>query len=472
MVFSGRLIKMVFTQEKAILYYEEDKITLYSSLFPEGTEYLFSKYPPHLIFKAIAKEHKIFKVTIILASNLLSFHTFLSPIMSKRDLHSFLERKVERLTHEVEAESRSWASISIGDNEQKRENFLQVIAKEKIDTILSEAQKNRITISYIGSLVMLPPIIQKSHTNYDGMLQIFVFATSIVIRVIKSEKELLIRSFPCFIERNDRQEYERLLREVQRTVLYIKQQFGIINPHSYVIGNLESEILENLIQQFDFPIKLNSLFDTIKASLEKVTHERTKESNFIPLAFIRSLQKERQALIILFLLIFISGMLGVSERLLTMQHQAEEQLYNRKKIISDQALLQIKKDSLQEIYDKIEHNREVVERLQFEKREPLGGWFSAYISQFIPNELVLKEISTTYSDTLASWQITIDGWVPRSNTNAAHLLELFQNRLIKTPSLIDVEQGWRIKWLENLKSGATSEAENSYKKFSIEGRIF
>jgi len=279
----------------------------------------------------------------------------------------------------------------------------------------------------------------------------------------------LIREVPCSWSSEDGAAAGRLNREIQRTVLFTKQQYDkeivqirLCGKNAGAISSLVNTSSGLPVTVDDKNIQWLKFFDTLSPY---------RTDNLLPPQAIHHIHR-RKLSILLSVALFFLVCLSVSMELL--RHNLIEQskvTVADSQVENDITFLTARKTQLEKRQAIISRQVAIAAAIAQKTAEPVPGWFSGVVGDMIPDGLILTRLSVNQDASTGGWLVEIEGAAPRNPLLAAHLLKQFQERLSGNPSFLAVKTAWQLQWIENLKTGGTADSDNNKKTFRIYGRI-
>lgn len=454
-----RILDLYFSSQE-IVYFHNGAVTAVP-LEGEGNEAL------EALFRSILEAHSATYSTIrvILSPLYMQLNQFTLPAMKKSDLMKVIERKVSVL--QGFEEGRNWGYQTLNRIDRVDTIVTYVVAHSLVKTIISVATEKGMLIHSILPLPLLP-YLTESGVEGDGSVLLILLKNSVLVRVHKNKKTLFTREFSCKVGAEDPAEVTRLQKEVERTLLYVKQQYQIFSPSIYYVGREYQYINESVPGIY----YAGSIPNWVIESVNAIESGEVEKANILPRSYIEERKKIRR-----FYLLFVTVLIGLAISLLSYLFIHKESAKAEKQV----KLLRIDEsmDSLQQVISAMEQiegrisiHQSVISHLESESHAPLAGWTVSYISKIIPERLLLSRFDMHYVPGGDYWQCRLEGFAPRSAVEAALQLKVFEERLQKAPVALTVDKTWLEQWKENLHVGDTREKELVNKQFFIEGRIF
>lgn len=454
-----RILDLYFSSQE-IVYFHNGAVTAVP-LEAEGNEALEG------LFRSILEAHSATysTVRIILSPLYMQLNQFTLPAMKKGDLLKVIERKVSVL--QGFEEGRNWGYQTLNRVDKVDTIVTYVVAHTLVKSIISVATEKGMQVHSILPLPLLP-YLTESGVEGDGSVLLILLKNSVLVRVHKNRKTLFTREFSCKVGTDDPAEVTRLQKEVERTLLYVKQQYQIFSPSISYVGREYSYINESIPGIHYTGTIPNWVIESVHA----VESGEVEKANILPRSYIEERKKIHR-----FYLLFVTVLFSLGISLLSYIYMYNERAKAEKQV----KILRIDEsmDSLQQVISgmeviegRISTHQSVITYLEHENHTPLAGWSVSYISKIIPERLLLSRFDMHYVSGGNYWQCRLEGFAPRSSVEAALQLKVFEERLQKGPMALTVDKTWLEQWKENLHVGDTREKELVNKQFFIEGRIF
>ncbi len=403
--------------------------------------------------------------SIVLNHDLLRHKTIEIPPMTAKDIKIYLTRKVNQFK-----EFNGEAAFS----------YTKTSTKDKVCVSI-----NYIPLSFINDLkqacmdagvflMQIMPFLRVREQQFQE-LSIGKNEAAIIIVKMYDKVSLLIgkNDGSIFSDRrlkadmeND-EDIERVAKEVKRSILYNKQQFG----ERVVLAKLSEHFSENVFQRFkkDLDIQVDWLpprpsrfywnGELLKISFsDKANLLLGKSRNEI------MLRKYTRPAVVL-VLIFLVGSVLTSAVI-------EYLLYKERKLLADikpQIIeLQSSRRLLLERKTKLDQLRYTAKVMTDERLPQVPGWFLGYLCNKVPNGLILTKTQVLHKEN-TTWEVLIEGFSKDGNKVMMEKLKELRDNLQNGPFKMHVNKDWYKDWLKLLKVGAVNDSGIS--RFSISGVI-
>ncbi|MDX8411712.1 MAG: hypothetical protein R8K46_07590 [Mariprofundaceae bacterium] len=401
-------------------------------------------------------------VSFVVETEEASHAFFKTPPMRRRDLEIFLARKSEQ--------NKPFAEPAVHCFEQTKEPtgegvLLHMLPESYFHTIMQACVELGLT-----PLQWFPPsaVLRRSLEHLpiaDKEVTLLVVSTAGTATMVFGDGQgaLLFARHLMF---HDEHSGERLLREINRSTLYVKQQFGVIVRRGWLAGEVAA-LAEDASSLSE--IKLAVLpgkpggFPWIEQSIAMPVKN---ESNLIPY----EIHDERERLlrvrvsaaaIALLLMASLASTVLIESLLAKQQGVAAAMMQEYSEQLQERRMLKKRQDDLIGL-------RHFIRRVEMRK-PPLPGWYAGYLADSVPAGMVLDEVAVIYQEN--GWKVRISGVASGEQAFAwAAQLQRFEQALSGPPYYLNISRGWREGWLKKIR-GEGQLPMTSRMAFSIEGEI-
>ncbi len=381
------------------------------------------------------------------------------------ELEMFLERKA----HTAKGNTHIFGYTSIKVSGKEDTIYLHLVPEVYRQVFLDFCTKFGYQPMMLMTLAAIAPELLTLEKDNQIEMVVAAGGESTFIVVGRKNHPLLIREVPYGWYNNGDGNLERLGREIQRTVLFTKQQYNravqeirFIGQNSQIVSDLAGDIAD---------VKKTAINENVNWCKFTLNMNPFRKDNLLPRKLI-GLNKKRKYLIYI----------AITVLLIVLFSFAIEVSYLKMKFDTEKSIvesgIETSIDSLKSIRQALETKKtEMIQnqiRDDFIKKlnnDPVPGWFANCVADNIPNDLNLSRMMITRDSTDGNWFIQIEGFAPRNPVIASQLLDTFENRLKKEPSLFQPEIPWKIQWIDNLQQGSTLETAIKGKVFRIQGRL-
>jgi hypothetical protein len=402
--------------------------------------------------------------SIILDHDQLRHKAIDIPPMNSKDTHDFIARKVNQIKEFDGEAAFSYKKTSRKNKEHVSISFIPLSFIDDLKQACMDA----------GVLLMLIIPFLRVREQQFRELSIGKNEVAAIVVSMYDKVSLLIgkNDGSIFSDRSlkadldNYEDIERISKEVQRSILYNKQQFG----ESVVLVKLSEHFNDNVLQCFtkylDIPIGwLPPRPSRFYWNNELLSISFNDKANLL-LGKSRNemmIRKYTRPAVVLALALLVGSVLtsAVTEYL----------LYNARKLLVESKpqiiALQNSRRLLLERKAKFDQLRNTIKVMNDERLPPVPGWFLAYLCNKVPNGLVLTKAQISHKD--YTWEVIVDGFSKDGNKVMMEKLKELRNNLQNGPFKMQVNKDWYKDWLKLLKVGSVNDRGMS--RFSISGVI-
>ena len=403
-------------------------------------------------------------VSIILDHNLLRHNAIDIPPMNSRDTHNYIARKVNQFKEFDGEASFSYKKTPRRDKEHVSIYYIPLSFIDDLKQACIDA--GVFLMSIIPFLRVRELQFRELSIGKDEVAAIVVNMYDKVSLLIGNNDGSIFSDRNLKVDLNNHEDIERISKEIQRSILYNKQQFGESVVQVNLSEHFNDDVFQCLTRNLDIPIGwlppkpsrfywnstlLNISFnDKANLLLRKYRYE----------TIIRKVTKVAVVFVITLWIASIAALV-ISEVL----------LYKERKMLGNirpQTIeLQASKELLLARKAKIKQFRHAVKTLEEERVPPVPGWFLGYLCNVVPNELILTKTQISHKDN--RWEVFIDGFSNNGNRVMMEKVKELRNNLQNGPFKMSDNKNWYKDWLKLLKVGSVNNSGVS--RFSINGVI-
>ncbi len=288
----------------------------------------------------------------------------------------------------------------------------------------------------------------------------------LILAVGKSDGSVLMDRYLVY-ERETAMDIDWLGREIQRSVLFSKQQFGIGAQRALMLGDFSDDIIKRLREQVDIPIEKSGIVvDPFFWVNESLALSARQDSNFITPGLQRLAIRHRMFKVAMVALLFLWLGSIASAGMIEVMIRAEKQ--SLKALEPHYAGIKEEKAEWDKRYDELNSWKRGIDKVrEIRSSPPVAGWFIGYLGDALPADLILKKMVIEKDGT--GWNVELTGEALKSATLSAAKLKQFENRLQQGPYKVNVTKSWKEQWVDLLRSGSGSMLGGQ--EFSLNGRI-
>ncbi|MFK8066678.1 MAG: hypothetical protein AB8D52_00365 [Gammaproteobacteria bacterium] len=387
-------------------------------------------------------------------------HSFLElPSMTDKDLEQYLERHVDQeKTFPGEA---SWSYCRTSKTSRGKGVLLHLMPKKILDSLIKACEKNKLDLRKVVPLTdIMSQHIPGLPSHDDGIIVLVaLFDEHVEIVVADGTGEsYFVRELGFHW---NKEILGRLKLDIERTLLYTKQQFDSV-CHIWIMGEESETAAAELKSHFDVevdadPGSANSNF----WAREVISLPNKLTSNFIP----NSLQNAfaRRAVVQTGVWCAAASLVvAVGSTLIIQSIKFGDSFENHNRISE----LELEKRNLLDQYKTLNNKHSRLDALLTESK-PVPAWFLSYLGEIVPDAMILSK--ATFSHDGGKWIFRLEGATDPTLANSATIVESLESDLKASPWNATISQVWRKEWLEKLRQGKAG--ENGLISFNMEGSM-
>jgi hypothetical protein len=401
-------------------------------------------------------------VSTVISDEAIGYQMVPTPPMKPTDLRMYLQRKSLQESRGKEALRFGWTTLKAREGAAV---LLQVIPDSWVRVFVESCHHHGLQPLHF----MTASAVACLHVGQvePGMpLYALDTGTSTVLVVRKfSDAPVLLRELSGAWQKSLDGPLH-VAQEIQRTLLFAKQQLGMPVDRIHIRGN-GSELLASVTRDVvGLDVGFNE--DPVVWALPLQNRDRANTANLLDAReLLVNSERRRAVLVALVMMVMLGGMLFSLVQVRSALNRMEQDL---KKIGVQQEIIRFQdhRDKLSSIRAEIGRNQKMGQQIYLESHRPFAGWLSGAIADMIPDEMVLSRLWIR-SDTQGQWIVDIHGSVPRNPVVSSQVLKELQTRLVSIPARFQVEASWELTWISNLQHGSTWEGDEMRKPFQIHG---
>ena len=411
-------------------------------------------------------------VVVAIASSQLEHQLVKLPPMRERDMEAFLSRKVRHLAVDAGRQAWSWHTLHGGKTE--RQVALHLLPLPLMHVFLDFCRLRNYQIDQVAPLASALAWSTRDLALPEGQWAMVAAemgsATTLVV-ANSAGRLALVRELSFGLAEPD--SGERLARELNRSILFAKQQFGIAISGIWISGSSgegSSALPTNSVA--DVPVFPLPSPDPAAFWLHPLVGlDPDIHDNMVPRP-LRHLNQRRRHLeatlaIVVGIHLFLASMIATLGVVGTSARDGLDKAHVADRITS----LREEKNELEARGARIRAFEDQAAGLASATFDPKPGWFLAWLGQNLPNELRLSEALAERSADSSHWNVRLQGSAPREASRSAAALDRFQKSLEAGGTGFSSTRPWQEQWMANLRTGATWDNDTLGKPFVIEGRL-
>jgi len=259
----------------------------------------------------------------------------------------------------------------------------------------------------------------------------------------------------------------RVAVELNRSLLYARQQFASTVTKIHLFGDETKAVRENIIAKCGDEVKVN----TSSANPEEWLSEVAKLPLRHPVNLVSGhLRRKRQVRFVRRLVVAVCwvglGLLGVDTW--TREQKLGAEADRLATLAGSESELQSEHGRLTERNRAADSRREFVRAVTEEALSPVAGRFLAYFATMLPPEGRLTDFSVRWDETNQEWTFRIDGVIDADVQTARAMITTMRRQLADCPLRVRLAEGARqpVALVSNLGASA------SQQRFALEGGLF
>lgn len=407
--------------------------------------------------------------SLVFSDSTVQYTLLKTPPMKPADLKLFINRKASALWEIKEPYLKGWGMLQ---STKKELNIHLHLIPEHIATIfVNFCQKHVLQPAHIYTTSALAPMLVTQFGEATQGLNCIAASSGDFTYLIIGTKQtpFLIRELPISWEQGDTLSIERINREIQRTILFTKQQHNQTITRIDMIGKNSSDAAA--LMTFQNIETINSVNTPVPWISFALKTSPLRSENLLPRIHLGQLKRKRLTLA-LFFIVPVYLALSVFAYFFTQKlHDNVNASLQNADIGNEINRLVSKKNELDQRILSMNHHTQTVEMIRQKTKPPIPGWFAGFATEMLPDSLIFRRFAVQYDSGTGSWFVEIEGLSPRDPLKSAKLLKEYQDAISMNSTLFTIDSPWNIQWLENLYSGGTHESEASLKPFRIKGVI-
>jgi len=412
-------------------------------------------------------------VVIVIASSQLEHQTVKHPPMRERDLEAFLSRKVRHAALEGSRQAWSWHQLH-ASSKAEHQVALHLLPLQLVHVFLDFC---RVRNYQVDQVVPLASALGWSARDLPlepgqwGLVAAEMGSATTLVIADQGGKLALVRELSFGLTDSD--SIDRLSKELNRSILFAKQQFGIAVSGLWIAGSIDASTAPVLARAIpdahfaDLPTTDPPAFWLKQlVGLDPDIHD-----NMVPRSLRRLNERRRHleaafSVAVAIHIAFVFLLLGLT--LISNRSQASLRGSHLDRRMD---ALHAEKAELESRYSEIAVLQEQSRTIATYDWKAKPGWLLGWIALNIPDELRLTVANIERPVDSSTWQVRLQGIAPRDAAVASNALRAFQDQLQHGDPKLEISRSWDDQWRSNLRSGATWDLDSSGKPFLIEGSL-
>lgn len=371
-------------------------------------------------------------VAMVLGTRRLIHHLVEVPPVTGSDLDYYVERRANQLKTFDEPAAFSYTKTP--PTKISNAIVVHILPKPFLEKLISACHELDL---HMTRLFPVPVIMQTQLPKIQSLEEEIVALVSELegttnLLIAKKNGEVF---FGRTIYRTWRDDAEYVGTEIMRSILFVKQQFGVMATRIFLFGEKAADFIGIMQHVTGLPVEVvEKPASSQEWLLEMLKLPEDCTDNLIS----PDLRQEPQVKLLIkmvgFLVILIIAIVGGWVAFTEKQVRSQKIAYE--KLLPRRATLEKKYQEIKQREIEIEHRNQVIKLVTDNPSNPVPGWFLGYLCDIMPDDLVLHELHISRSNNL--WYVRIAGSVQpvgdKKIETAKYLaMQVLQNKLEKSP---------------------------------------
>lgn len=321
----------------------------------------------------------------------------------------------------------------------------------------------------LGRILPVVVPLQQALASLDGDREVPVLAAAPVGR-----STVLILARPggeLMLSRTILESWEfdptRIAVEINRSLLYARQQFASIATKIHLFGNATPELQENVVAKCGSEVKVSTSLATPDVWLSDVAKLPARNPVNLVSGHLRRKRQVRFARRLLIAACWV-GLVLLGVDLWTREQAFAAESARLATLAGSEPELQAEHERLSERNRVADQRRKFVRAVTDEAMPPVAGKFLAYFATVMPTEGRLSEFSVRWDDSREQWSFRLEGVIDADVETARAMLATMRRKLVECPLRIRLAEGTR----EPIALVANRGTIAAQQRFSMEGGLF
>lgn len=403
-------------------------------------------------------------VFIVLAHEKFVHQVETTPAFSKSAVRSYLRNWIER--YEKEHEPVLWVGQPAMGTRDQAAQIIHILPAQMYQDL------NQILLARRLDLLRLVPVFVPLQLSLSSLTETEdlpvlvaaeVGATTAVV-VGKTGGSLL---FARTILASWNRDASRVAVEINRSLLYAKQQFGTAVDFVWLLGpGAESgrgEVSTKCGSSTEVITEPTAPIDWLK-SVSKLSHR-------YPVNLISGYQRQKHQVQFVRRLALAACWLGAvlaGFSIWENQQAWEQERGMLTELRARESDLFAEHEKLSERNESAERNREFIREVETERLPPVSAKFLEYFAAVFPREGRLSELTVKWDEQLNEWTFSIDGFLEADPQTARTMISAMRRQLSESP--------FKVRFMDTSRRGAATpfneEGDMLKQSFKLEGGLF
>lgn len=411
-------------------------------------------------------------VVVAIASSQMEHQMVKLPPMREHDMEAFLSRKVRHFA--VEAGRQAWSWHVLHGGKIERQVALHLIPLSLIHVFLDFCRSRNYQVDQVVPLASTLAWSARSLPLQKGQWGLVAAELGSATTIVVADPDgrmALVRELSFGLAEPDAA--DRFSKELNRSILFAKQQFGISVTGVWISGvSLQDAPIHLSKSVADVPISPLPVADPPAFWLRPLVGlDPDIHDNMVPRPMRRLNERRRHLETIfvvvlavhLFLLATILGLKALGDDTRSSISDAN--------VPGSMASLREEKATLEQRLWQITEFETQASGIAVGSWDPKPGWLLGWVGANLPDPLRLNALVVDRPEDSVSWNVRLQGISPREAVAASRSLRDFQQRLEQGAPKLSISRSWEEQWHSNLRTGATWDNDTLGKPFVIEGTL-
>lgn len=394
----------------------------------------------------------------------LHTHEFIEvPQMSRRDLEKHLQRRVQR--NKPFEDEAAWCFHPVHRDHEEHGVLLHRMPKRIVDAIIRICEEYHLLTRRLVPLseVMSEHVKTLQIDPEETLMLVALFKHRVEMLVAKGSGEILfVRELAFSCEKDDA---DRLTREINRTIGYAKQRISSRLSGVWVIGKHAPMLIDQFEVHLIAPVALDNSGSEETFWITKVAGLPNRlGSNFVPRLARRAITRKAALRATIMAATVLAGcalLISIFIETIIANHGINN--HRIKQEISD---INQKIQQLENQLREIDLTEQRLNQLTADAFN-LPAIFLNHLGNLLPDNLQLSRADIRKTD--QHWQVELTGISPLPLDQLPEVLTQFEARLTAEPWNMTIIQSWQSSWMLQLQNGGA--IDQTQVGFEIKGAL-
>jgi hypothetical protein len=345
-------------------------------------------------------------VSLVLAHPRLVQQLVEVPPVKGAALQKIIQRQAQQ--QKVFAGEAAWASQSSPSGKGVQRIVLHLFPRLLLNQLIQGCKRNGLYLTAVlpPSAILHHQLTQLPLQKGEAALLAAETGGSTTLVIGHADGQILLaRTLPG----NWNQEAERLVVDLNRTILFANQQYGLaINEGIWLFGPGAAEQKPALQTQIQFPLKLSPVsYDPFYWATEALKLRAEASPNLIGVELQTAPQRRVFAKVVALSTSIIVALSLAASAYFVIQGRQEKK--NLQVLASQSARMETKRNELQRLDSELSRKQQVIQLVIGDRPPPAPAWLLAYLAEAVPSDLVVTNLHVKREQDF--WRIRLAGTV-------------------------------------------------------------